>query len=86
MAERLREAITQNPDLHVMVCNGYYDMATPFFATEYTFDHIGLDRALAGNIALTYYDAGHMFYTNKASAAQLRKNLVDFYGKYAIEQ
>ncbi len=79
MAEPLREAITQNPNLKVMVCNGYYDMATPFFATEYTFDHIGLDPRLAQNVSMTYYDAGHMFYTNKASAAQLRINLAKFY-------
>ena len=79
MAEPLRQAITQNPNLKVMVCNGYYDMATPFFATEYTFDHIGLDPKLSGNISMTYYDAGHMFYTNKPSAAQLRINLEKFY-------
>ena len=82
MAEPLRQAITQNPNLHVMVCNGYFDMATPFYATEYTFDHLGLDPKLTGNVSMTYYEAGHMFYTNKASAAQLRKNLVDFYGRY----
>ena len=79
MAEPLREAITQNPNLRVMVCNGYYDLATPFFATEYTFDHIGLDPKLAGNISLTYYDAGHMFYTNRASATQLHSNMAKFY-------
>jgi carboxypeptidase C (cathepsin A) len=81
MAERLRQAITQNPDLHVMVCNGFYDMATPFFATEYTFNHMGLDSKLTGNVSLTYYEGGHMFYTNKPAAAELRKNLVDFYGR-----
>ncbi len=79
MAEPLREAITQNPNLKVMICNGYYDMATPFFATEYTVSHLGLEPKLTGNIALSYYEAGHMFYTNRTSAAQLRANLMKFY-------
>ena len=47
VAEMLREAMTQNPSLRVMIANGYYDLATPFFATEYTVNHIGLDPASA---------------------------------------
>ena len=43
------------------------------------FDHLGLDPKLTGNFRMTYYQAGHMFYTNKPSAAELRKNLVGFY-------
>ncbi len=46
VAEMLREAMTQNPSLRVMIANGYYDLATPFFATEYTVNHIGLAPGL----------------------------------------
>ena len=43
VADMLRDAMTQNPDLKVVIANGYYDLATPFFATEYTVSHLGLD-------------------------------------------
>jgi carboxypeptidase C (cathepsin A) len=53
VAEMLRQAMTQNPSLKVMIANGYYDLATPFFATEYTVNHIGLEPALSNHISLT---------------------------------
>src|SRR5690606_32920824 len=41
VAETLRQAINYNPYLKVFMANGYYDMATPYFATQYTFNHLG---------------------------------------------
>jgi carboxypeptidase C (cathepsin A) len=78
MAETLRSAMTQNPDLRVFVGNGYYDLATPFHATEYTFDHLGLDPSLAGHVTMTYYEAGHMMYVHMPSLAQLKKDVAGF--------
>ncbi len=80
-AEMLREAIAQNPNLRVLVANGFYDLATPFFATEYTFSHLGLDPSLQGNVKLTYCDAGHMLYTSKACLDSLRHSVEEFYGQ-----
>jgi len=37
----LAQAMITNPRLLVQVENGYYDMATPFFATEHTMEHLG---------------------------------------------
>ena len=62
VAETLRQAMTINPHLKVFVANGYYDLATPYFATEYAFSHLGLDESLRGNISMGYYEAGHMMY------------------------
>jgi carboxypeptidase C (cathepsin A) len=78
VAETLRSAMTQNPDLRVFVGNGYYDLATPFHATEYTFDHLGLDPSLAQHVTLTYYEAGHMMYVHMPSLAQLKKDVAVF--------
>lgn len=78
-ADMLRQAMSQNPSLRVMVANGYYDLATPFFATEYTMSHLGLAPALRGNISLTYCPAGHMLYTNKVCLDQLHKSMTEFY-------
>ncbi len=62
VAEDLRKAMAQNPALKVFVGNGYYDLATPFFATEYTFDHIGFEPEYRQRVSLHYYQAGHMMY------------------------
>ena len=79
--EMLREAMAQNPNLRVLVANGFYDLATPFFATEYTFSHLGLDPSLQGNVKLTYCDAGHMLYTSKPCLDSLRHSVEEFYGQ-----
>ncbi len=78
VAETLREAITQNPCLKVFVANGYFDLATPYFATRYTFNHLGLDPSLQNNISMGYYEAGHMMYIHQPSLAQLKNDLAGF--------
>ncbi|MDQ6893625.1 MAG: peptidase S10 [Acidobacteriota bacterium] len=79
VGETLRDAMTQNQALKVFVGAGYYDFATPFFAAEYTFDHLGLDPALAKNITLEHYDAGHMMYIHKPSLVKLTADVAAFY-------
>jgi carboxypeptidase C (cathepsin A) len=78
VAETLRKAMTHNPYLKVFAASGYYDMATPYLSTRYTFDHIGLPPDLRSNITLGYYEAGHMMYVNRASLAQLKHDLAGF--------
>jgi carboxypeptidase C (cathepsin A) len=78
VAEFLRQAINQNPSLKVHVANGFYDLATPFFATKYTFDHLGLEPDLQNNITMSYYEAGHMMYIHKPSLVLLKENLSNF--------
>ena len=78
VAETLRKAMTQNPFLHVFVAKGYYDLATPFFAADYTFDHLGLDPTLRGHLSGAYYEAGHMMYVHSASLAKLKADIAQF--------
>ena len=82
-AETLRSAMTQNPHLRIFVANGYYDLATPFFATEYTFNHLELKSHLLNNITMQYYEAGHMMYVHKPSLAKLKGDLVAFLAESA---
>ena len=70
--------MTRNPYLKVFVGNGYYDLATPYFATEYTFNHLGLDKTLQDHISMGYYEAGHMMYLHKASLEKLKADLAAF--------
>jgi len=78
VAETLRASMTKNPHLKVFVANGYYDLATPYFATRYTFNHLGLDESLQGNISMSYYHAGHMMYIHQPSLVQLKSDLAQF--------
>ena len=78
VAETLRKAMTTNPFLKVLVANGYYDLATPYFATIYTFDHMDLDESLRDNYSMTFYEAGHMMYVHMPSLEKLRDDLAAF--------
>jgi carboxypeptidase C (cathepsin A) len=77
-AKELRQGFQLHPNLKVIVCNGYYDLATPLLATEYTFNHIPLPEEQQANIQMTYYPAGHMMYLHQPSLAALSKDLLAF--------
>jgi carboxypeptidase C (cathepsin A) len=74
----LVQAMITNPRLLVTVENGIYDMATPFFATEYTMTHLGLPPELQKHITLDYYEAGHMMYLHDESRVKLHDNIAKF--------
>src|SRR2546427_199092 len=75
----LAQALITNPYLRVEIENGYYDLATPFFATEYSVSHLdGLSPALRDNIKLKYYDAGHMMYLYEPALTELKQNVARF--------
>lgn len=75
----LRRAIAKIPTLKVEVESGLYDLATPFFATEYTINQLPLSSNLRKNISQKYYEGGHMIYLNVPSLAKLHENLQHFY-------
>lgn len=72
VAERLRQAMSKNPALRIFFASGYYDLATPFFAMEYTVSHMELDESLRANISRSYYESGHMMYVRLEDLATLR--------------
>ncbi|CAB3787336.1 hypothetical protein LMG28614_02478 [Paraburkholderia ultramafica] len=75
----LAEAMRQNPRLRVMSLNGYFDLATPFFATEYALAHLGVDGPLRANVRIAYYPTGHMIYLDDEALHALKRDLVSFY-------
>lgn len=78
VSETLRDTMTKNPGMKVYVASGYYDLATPYFATEHTLAHLGLEKGLEGNIEVSYFDAGHMMYVHKPSIEKLGADLRAF--------
>ncbi len=79
VAETLRSAMTENQSLRVFVASGYFDFATPYFATDYTMSHLGLEAELEDHITTTYYESGHMMYIHEPSRAKLKAELAKFY-------
>jgi len=81
VAADLAAAIRKNPHLRVFSANGYFDLATPFFATEYDLSHMDLDPSLKGNVEFGYYPSGHMIYLNVDALKQLKDDLAGFITK-----
>jgi carboxypeptidase C (cathepsin A) len=74
----LRDAIMKNPHLKIMVCAGYFDSATPYFAAEYTLNHMGIHPDMQKNIRWQFYEAGHMLYIDKTAHAKLKQDITEF--------
>ena len=79
----LAAAMRRNPHLRVFAANGYYDLATPFFATEFDLGHLGLDAAIHKNIQFGFYPSGHMIYFDVAALKQVKADLSRFYDEAA---
>jgi carboxypeptidase C (cathepsin A) len=74
----LLSAFNKNPYMKLFVASGYYDLATPYFAAEYTLRHMGLDPSLRASVTSTFYEAGHMMYIDQTSLAQLKRDAAAF--------
>jgi carboxypeptidase C (cathepsin A) len=74
----LRSAMTRDPFLKVLVMEGYYDLATPFFAADYTYDHLQLPANLRKNLTVAHYDSGHMVYLRQESLVQFKNDVGNF--------
>jgi carboxypeptidase C (cathepsin A) len=79
----LSEAMRENPHLLLYSLNGVYDLATPFFGTEYDLGHMQLDPALRGNVRFAYYPSGHMVYLNPDALKSMKADLARFYDEAA---
>jgi carboxypeptidase C (cathepsin A) len=81
VAGDLADAMRKNPRLKVLSLNGLFDLATPFFITEYDLAHIELEPKLRGNIEFAYYPSGHMIYLNVDALKALKGDLAGFYAR-----
>lgn len=78
VAPDLAEAIRRNPELEVLLINGIYDLATPYFAAVWTMDHMGLPPELRDNIHRADFLAGHMMYVEQQLLQHWRDTLEGF--------
>jgi len=74
----LREAMVKNPYMKVMIAASYFDLATPYFAVEHTFNHMGLNPEMHKRIIWDLYQSGHMLYIDSDSHAKLKRDFFEF--------
>ena len=74
----MTSAMKRNPNLKILILNGYYDLATVFYGVEHSINHMGLDADLKKNIIMKYYEAGHMMYIHEPSMEKFKKDVDEF--------
>ena len=85
VAGDLADAMRKNPHMRVFSANGLFDLATPFFITEFDLSHMELEPNLRKNIEFGYYPSGHMIYLNVEALKQFKADMVGFYTRSAME-
>jgi len=74
----MADALSKDPNVKVLIMNGYYDLATVFYGVEHSISHLDLPKSALDRIEMTYYEAGHMMYTHLPSAKLFREDLKKF--------
>jgi carboxypeptidase C (cathepsin A) len=77
-SELLRTAFAKNPHMKVFFGLGYYDLATPYYATIYTLNHMGISPEMRTNIKTADYQAGHMMYIDMKALQKFKADIADF--------
>ena len=85
-ASALRRAVVKNPYLKVLVMEGYYDLACPYFAANYTVDHLNLPEKYRAQISYATYESGHMVYLHQSSLKKMKGDEAGFIEKSMTAQ
>jgi len=78
--------MSRSRELKVLLTSGYFDLATPFSAAEWTIDHMRLDPSLSGNVRMTRYEAAHMMYLHPPSRDRLAAELRALVGALPVPE
>ena len=73
--DELRFGMSINPHMSVLISHGYYDLATPYYASNRIVDSMKLDPSIRSNLHIEHYQGGHMFYTWESSRKAFTKRV-----------
>jgi len=85
VSDSLAHAMTRNPHLKVWVISGYYDLAVPYFATDYALRQMELDPSVLKNVRFSKYEGGHMLYTQEPLLKQFTADFDEFIGSLGLK-
>jgi len=74
----LATTMTLYPHMKVLIQQGYFDLATPFFVLDYVLSHMDLDAEQRARISVEMYEAGHMMYVHPPSLVKYKQDLARF--------
>lgn len=77
----LRVGMTLNPYMQVYITHGFFDLVTPYFASNYLAALMKLNPEVRPNLTLKHFQGGHMFYTWDESRQQWFTEMQAFYQK-----
>jgi carboxypeptidase C (cathepsin A) len=76
--ENLRQAMAQNPFMHVMVLSGYYDGACDYFNAKYSLWQMDPSGKLKDRLSWKGFRSGHMLYMRKVDRPVANEDLREF--------
>ncbi|HVW60131.1 MAG TPA: hypothetical protein VHC48_08860 [Puia sp.] len=76
--ENLRQAIAENPFMHLLIQSGYYDGACDYFNAKYSLWQLDPSGKLKDRLHWEGYRSGHMMYLRKPDLAEATDNLRKF--------
>jgi carboxypeptidase C (cathepsin A) len=79
--ENLRQAMAENPFLHVMIQSGYYDGACDYFNAKYSMWQMDPSGKLKDRLSWKGYRSGHMMYLRKEDLSVSNDDLRAFIQK-----
>jgi carboxypeptidase C (cathepsin A) len=78
---QLRQSVAADPKLRVLIAHGWNDLSCPFMGSILTVDQMPI-MGDPTRVTVREYPGGHMFYTRMSSREQLRKDVMEMYGKH----
>ncbi len=76
--EDLRQAMSENPYLHLFVQSGYYDGGTDYFSAKYTMWNLDPAGRLQDRMWFKGYRSGHMMYLRAEDLSRSNQDIRDF--------
>jgi len=78
----LEAALLEHPDTRVLIVNGRYDLVTPYLASRWLVDQLGVPAGVRSGIRLRVYEGGHMMYMRPDARALLAHDAAELYAAH----